>query len=340
MPTPSKLLLIYTGGTIGMRKHPETVALEPIDFNSIKTNFPALAASEFLFDMVSMTKVKDSSDICPEDWVAMAKTVQDYYEDYKGFVFLHGTDTMAFSASALSFMLNNLSKSVLFTGSQLPLGVPRTDALENVLTAMEIASAYENGKAKVPEVAIYFEYKLYRGNRSSKVDAERFKAYASSNYPPLLEAGVNLNYHKDLIRKDKGLGFSINPRLDTALMSLKIFPGIDIKHYAMAIKNPELHGLVIETYGAGNLGQKPELIQLLKQAVEAGKIVLNVSQCQGGAVAHGKYGASSALAQIGVLSGGALTFEAAITKLMCVLALEVSLDEKKRLMQTSLRGEM
>lgn len=335
-----KILLIYTGGTIGMRKHPETGELVPIDFNSIQDNFPGLQNTNILFDMVSMIEVKDSSDISPDDWIEMAKTVEDNYDKYKGFVFLHGSDTMAFSASALSFIFENLSKPVVFTGSQLPMGVPRTDALENLLTAMEVASAYEGGKPVVPEVSVYFEYKLYRGNRVTKVDAQRFNAYASYNYPVLAEAGVDIQFHHVNIRPtNTKKELFLNTGIEDAVVGIKIFPGINGAYYQSMILDPNIKGIVLESFGAGNIGEKTEIVDALKEAISRGVVVVNVSQCLGGSVSHGKYKASSILGKIGVIEGGEMTFESAISKLMVVLGMHVSTNQKVELLQANMRGE-
>ena len=335
-----KILLIYTGGTIGMRKHPETGELVPIDFNSIQDNFPGLQNTNILFDMVSMIEVKDSSDVSPEDWLAMARTVEDNYDKYKGFVFLHGSDTMAFSASALSFIFENLTKPVVFTGSQLPMGVPRTDALENLLTAMEIASAYENNKPIVPEVSVYFEYKLYRGNRVTKVDAQRFNAYASYNYPVLAEAGVDIQFQPaNILQANYSSSLKLNTKLERAVIGIKIFPGIQGEYYESLILDKSVKGIVLESFGAGNIGEKPELLKPLEEAIKRGVIVVNVSQCLGGSVSHGKYQASTALEKIGVIEGGEMTFESAIAKLMVVLGMHVSADQKVENLKKNLRGE-
>lgn len=335
-----KILLIYTGGTIGMRKHPETGELVPIDFNSIQDNFPGLQNTNILFDMVSMIEVKDSSDISPDDWIEMAKTVEDNYDKYKGFVFLHGSDTMAFSASALSFIFENLSKPVVFTGSQLPMGVPRTDALENLLTAMEIASAYKGGKPVVPEVSVYFEYKLYRGNRVTKVDAQRFNAYASYNYPVLAEAGVDIQYHLGNIRSlNTKKELFLNTSIEDAVVGIKIFPGINGTYYQSMILDPNVKGIVLESFGAGNIGEKTEIVEALKEAISRGVVVVNVSQCLGGSVSHGKYQASSVLEKIGVIEGGEMTFESAISKLMIVLGMQISTNQKVELLEANIRGE-
>lgn len=335
-----KILLIYTGGTIGMRKHPETGELVPIDFNSIQDNFPGLQNTNILFDMVSMIEVKDSSDVSPEDWLAMARTVEDNYDKYKGFVFLHGSDTMAFSASALSFIFENLTKPVVFTGSQLPMGVPRTDALENLLTAMEIASAYENDRPIVPEVSVYFEYKLYRGNRVTKVDAQRFNAYASYNYPVLAEAGVDIQFQStNILQANYNSKLKLNTNLQNAVIGIKIFPGIQGEYYKSLILDESVKGIVLESFGAGNIGEKPQLLKPLEEAIKRGVIVVNVSQCLGGSVSHGKYQASTALEKIGVIEGGEMTFESAIAKLMVVLGMHISADQKVENLKTNLRGE-
>jgi len=335
-----KILLIYTGGTIGMRKHPETGELVPIDFNSIQDNFPGLQNTNILFDMVSMIEVKDSSDISPGDWIEMAKTVEENYDKYKGFVFLHGSDTMAFSASALSFIFENLSKPVVFTGSQLPMGVPRTDALENLLTAMEIASEYKNGVPMVPEVSVYFEYKLYRGNRVTKVDAQRFNAYASYNYPVLAEAGVDIQYHPGNIHySNKFQRLILHTSIENSVVGIKIFPGMKGEFYQSMILDQSVKGIVLESFGAGNIGDKPEIIDALKIAIERGVVVINVSQCLGGSVSHGKYKASSVLGKIGVIEGGEMTFESAISKLMIVLGMHISMDQKVEKLKVSISGE-
>lgn len=335
-----KILLIYTGGTIGMRKHPDSGELVPIDFNSIQDNFPGLQNANILFDMVSMIEVKDSSDISPDDWIEMAKTVDDNYNKYKGFVFLHGSDTMAFSASALSFIFENLSKPVIFTGSQLPMGVPRTDALENLLTAMEIASAYHEGLPMVPEVGVYFEYKLYRGNRVTKVDAQRFNAYASYNYPVLAEAGVDIQFNKGSIKTcSSNEKLVLNTNIENAIVGIKLFPGIKGEYYQSMILDNSIKGIIIESFGAGNVGEKPEILEALQIAIQNGVVVINVSQCLGGSVSHGKYKASSALAKIGVIEGGEMTFESATTKLMIVLGMQISVDQKIVMLKENLRGE-
>ena len=337
---PERILLIYTGGTIGMRKHPETGELVPIDFNSIQDNFPGLHNTNILFDMVSMIEVKDSSDLTPDDWLEMAGTVLDNYDKYKGFVFLHGSDTMAFSASALSFIFEGLNKPVVFTGSQLPMGVPRTDALENLLTAMEIASAYEHGEPLVPEVSVYFEYKLYRGNRVTKVDAQRFNAYASYNYPVLAEAGVDIQYNRTNIQRfGNNKPLRLNTSIERAVIGIKIFPGLKGQYYKSIISDTSIRGIVLESFGAGNIGDKPEIIDELALAIKRGVIVVNVSQCLGGSVSHGKYKASSALGKIGVIEGGEMTFESAISKLMIVLGMHVSIDQKVEKLKVNLRGE-
>lgn len=340
---PSKILLIYTGGTIGMRKDVTTGELVPIDFNSIQDNFPGLQNTNIKFDMVSMIEVKDSSDLNPSDWIDMAKTVEENYNKYRGFVFLHGSDTMAFSASALSFLFNGLSKPVIFTGSQLPMGVARTDALENLLTAMEIASTYNSkNQPLIPEVGIYFEYKLYRGNRVTKVDAQRFNAYASYNYPVLAEAGVNIQYHLNNVIYPTSFSapLTINETIDNSVITLKIFPGIQGDFYVDQIENTKVKGIILESFGAGNIGVRPKITAALKAAIKRGVIVLNVTQCLGGSVSHGKYKASSILEKIGVIEGGEMTFESAITKMMIVLGLDISINQKVEKLKNNLRGEL
>ncbi len=341
MDTIGKLLLIYTGGTIGMVQDPETGGLIPFNFDTLLEHIPEIKRLSCSFDVHSFIDTIDSSDITPEDWIHIAEVVRDNYNDYTGFVILHGSDTMAYTASALSFLLGNLEKPVILTGSQLPAGVPRTDASENLITAMEIAMAtHKNGMAKVPEVAIYFEYKLYRGNRAVKTDAENFKAYDSGNYPCLAKAGVNILFNKEAILPINGKPLKVYTQLNSKISVLKMFPGISERNLLALLSDSEMEGLVIESFGAGNIGAKPWFYKLLAGKIKEGLLVVNVSQCLGGSVNHNLYKSAEGLLKIGVLSGYDLTSEAAITKLMFVLANETDPERRKAYMIQDLRGEM
>ncbi|MCT4664098.1 MAG: asparaginase [Flavobacteriales bacterium] len=340
MQEKQKVLLIYTGGTIGMRKNPETGSLMPVNFEGMQNSIPELGQLEISYDVISTKESKDSSDMTADDWVEMATVIHEHYSSYCGFVILHGSDTLAFTASALSFMFENLDKPIILTGSQLPMGVPRTDARENLITSLEIASSYENGLAMIPEVAVYFEYKLYRGNRVSKLDAERFDAFGSYNYPPLAEAGVNMMWKRDLIHHPLTFQtIKLNTALEKNIISIKLFPGIDAQFYQNLILDEKIKGIVIETFGAGNIGNKPEWTALLKKAINQGKVIVNISQCLGGSVEQGKYEASRELQKIGVISGGEMSYEATICKLMHVLAQPISHERKKEIILKNIRGE-
>lgn len=336
-----KLLIIYTGGTIGMVKDPETGGLIPFDFDLLVEHIPELKELPCAFDVHSFEETKDSSDISGEDWVEIVSIIEDNYNQYTGFVILHGTDTMAYTASALSFMLENLNKPVILTGSQLPSGVLRTDATENLITAMEIAEAVDSeGRALVPEVAIYFEYKLYRGNRTMKTDAENFKAYDSVNYPVLANAGINIHYNRSAISEWKDKKIKVYKKLNANIAVLKMYPGISERNLLALLSDSQLEGLLIESFGSGNIGTKPWFFNILGEKIKEGLMVVNVSQCIGGSVNHSLYKAAEGLLNIGVLSGYDMTSEAAIAKMMFVLANESDSEKRKEMMKTNLRGEL
>ena len=335
------ILIIYTGGTIGMVHDPESGSLIPLDFRHVSDHVPELRKFGYDLHSVSFNPVKDSSNIDPGIWINMAEIIADNYHDFDGFVVLHGTDTMAYSASALSFMLENLGKPVILTGSQLPIGLLRTDGKENLITAIEIAAAKENGLPVVPEVCIYFDNKLTRGNRTTKMSAEHFDAFSSPNYPPLAEVGLHLRYFNNLIRhpsKDQSL--ISHKTFDTNVAILKLFPGLN-KNLVQAIINiPGLRGLIIETYGSGNAPTFQWFIDCLKEFIERGGIILNVTQCHGGSVEMGLYETSRMLLEAGVVSGKDITSEASVTKLMYLLGRYALREDVVESLKKSLAGEI
>ncbi len=335
------ILLIYTGGTIGMATDPSTGALTPFDFSSVGERIPELQRFSFPIDTVQFKSPLDSSDIHPGFWIEIADIIEERYDQYNGFVVLHGTDTMAYSASALSFMLEHLSKPVIFTGALLPIGTLRTDGKENLITAVEIAAARERGKAVVPEVCIFFENKLYRGNRTTKVNAEHFNAFQSANYPYLASAGINLVFNKKFIRHPKKTEpLLVHRKFSDKITILKLFPGIN-KEYMDAIFNiKDLKAVILETYGSGNAPSENWFISRIKKAVEKGVIMLDVTQCNRGSVELGRYVTSRSLLEAGVVSGFDITTEAATTKLMILLAQDLLADEIKMLLNKSLKGEI
>jgi len=339
MKTPS-LLIIYTGGTIGMVKDPETGALQPYPFEDIYKLMPVLRNFDYTLQSVSFHPLIDSSNVTPSFWVKLATVIEENYDQYDGFVVLHGTDTMSYSASMLSFMLENLGKPVIFTGSQLPMGVIRSDGRDNFINAIEIAAAHTDNTPMVPEVAIYFENKLMRGNRTSKYNAENFNAFLSGNYPPLAEVGVHIRYNTAMILKPNTLKLKVCKELDNSVIILKLFPGIAEIVVKNALNITGLKGVILETYGAGNAPTDAWFIDALSQAIDRGIIIYNVTQCKGGAVDMGKYETSMKLSQIGVVGGYDITTESAIAKMMYLLGQGFSGKELKRLLQVSLRGEL
>jgi len=345
MQYKTKILIIYTGGTIGMVSHPETGALAPFDFDRISEQVPALKKFGYELTTISFDPVIDSSNVSPQIWIKIAKTILDNPE-YEGYVILHGTDTMAYSAAALSFMLEFLHKPVILTGSQLPIETLRTDGKENLITTIEIAAAKRNGKPIVPEVCIYFENKLYRGNRTTKHNAEYFNAFKSDNYPPLAEAGIHINFNYQAIyqpaNRSGRTGILYIPRLsfNTNVAILKFFPGMTQKAVEAIINIPDLQGLIIESFGAGNVTTENWFTECIIRASEKGIIMLNVTQCSAGSVEMGLYETSVGLVNAGVISGYDITIEAAITKMMFLLGQQLTKEEVIMNLKTPIAGEM
>jgi L-asparaginase len=335
------ILIIYTGGTIGMVQDPESGSLVPIDFHHISDHVTELMKFGYNLHSVSFDPVKDSSNIDPDVWIKIAEIIEANYQAFDGFVVLHGTDTMAYTASALSYMLENLGKPVILTGSQLPIGLLRTDGKENLITAIEISAAKENGLAAVPEVCIYFDNKLTRGNRTTKLSAEHFDAFNSPNYAPLAEVGLHLKYFNNLIRYPSvDQDFIVHKTFDNNVAILKLFPGINRKLIQAVINTEGLRGLIIETFGSGNAPTYQWFLDDLKQYIDNGGIILNVTQCHGGSVEMGLYETSRQMLAAGVISGKDITSEASVTKLMHLLGRYSSRDKVAESLNKSLAGEI
>ncbi|AOW21449.1 asparaginase [Urechidicola croceus] len=335
------ILLIYTGGTIGMARDYDTGVLKAFNFNDLLSHIPELKRLNCTIENTSFEVPIDSSNMNPKYWVQIVEMIERNYNQYDGFVVLHGSDTMSFTASAVSFMLEDLNKPIIFTGSQLPIGDFRTDAKENLITAIEIASSHESGVPIIKEVCLYFEYKLYRGNRTTKVNSEHFKAFSSPNLPPLAESGVHMKFNKALI-KDNGSKNKVKFRkqMDTNVVLLKLFPGISERIIKSIFEIDGLKGIIIETYGSGNAPTDDWFITLLKKALENGIKIIDVTQCVSGEVLFGHYETSAQLEKLGLINGKDITTESAIAKLMYLLGENVEDNEFKRLFEAPLRGEM
>lgn len=339
----NKVLLIYTGGTIGMGRNPRTGALEPLDFNNIVSNLPEMEYLSTGIDVHQFTAPIDSSDVCPRTWAQLVQIIASNYDRYDGFVILHGTDTMAYTASALSFMLENLTKPVILTGSQLPLGQLRTDGKENLVTSIELASAYgKDGRARVPEVCIYFSGKLLRGNRSTKQNADGFDAFDSFNYPHLCDAGINFTFNDHcILRPDFSRPLIPHYQMNPNIVVFSLFPGIQENVVRHMLSAPELQAIVMRSYGSGNAMRQPWLLRALQAASERGVCIVNISQCVAGSVEMSRYDTGYQLQQAGVISGRDGTVEAAVTKLMYLNAIHQGDAQAVRAaMETSIAGEI
>jgi L-asparaginase len=342
MTNKPRILIVYTGGTIGMVKDYQTKALRAFDFSRIIDKIPELEQLDCEIESVSFKVPIDSSNMNTAHYVDILEVIEENYSKFDGFVVLTGSDTMAYISSAISFMIENLQKPIIFTGSQLPIGDLRTDAKENLITSIEIAASRKNKIPIISEVCLYFEYKLYRANRTTKISAEQFEAFASKNYPALAESGVHLNFNEHLIaqpmRDAKEL--VIRKKLVTDVVILKLFPGITSEVIKAILSIRNLKGVVLETYGAGNAPNKPWFLDLIEEAIQSGIKIINVTQCSGGSVILGHYDTSLGLKSIGVIGGIDITTESAIAKLMYLLNEDLDAETFKLYFQKSLRGEI
>lgn len=336
-----RILIIYTGGTIGMIENPETKCLVPFDFTHLIDNVPKVKLLNYEIDNISFNPPIDSSDMNPRHWREIARTIEDSYRNYDGFVVLHGTDTMAYTASALSFMLENLAKPVIITGSQLPIGEVRTDGEENLITALQIAADTDhNGAPMVQEVAILFENYLWRGNRATKMSADNFNAFKSNNYPPLAKIGLGINYNEDtLYRRNERRPLRTHYAFDTSVMFIDLFPGMNPEVFTHQLATPGIRAIVLKTFGAGNAPTAQWFTSAVEDAVNRGIVVVNVTQCVNGGVTM-RYAAGNALMNAGAISGYDITAEAAITKLMHLLGLGLSAPEVAENFTQPICGEL
>jgi L-asparaginase len=335
------ILLIYTGGTIGMVKDYKTNALKAFDFDNLKKNIPELNLINCKIDTISFEEPLDSSNIHPNDWVKIATIIEDNYNSFDGFVVLHGSDTMSYTASAISFMFENLSKPIIFTGSQLPIGDLRTDAKENLITSIQIASSQIDGNPIISEVCLYFEYKLYRANRTTKINSEHFEAFTSPNYPALAESGVHLKFNHDLLLKSVSVDkLIVRKELNNNIVIFKIFPGITQNVVESILNSNGLKGVILETYGSGNAPTTEWFLKLLQSALSKGIHIVDVTQCIGGSVILGQYETSIKLQELGLINGFDITTESAVAKMMYLLGLKLSDEEFRELYMKSLRGEL
>ncbi len=337
-----KILLIYTGGTIGMIKNTQTGTLETFDFEHLSLHLPELAEFDCEIQAFQFNPPVDSSDMSPDLWSDIVRVIADFYDHVDGFVILHGTDTMAYTASALSFMLENIQKPVILTGSQLPIGILRTDGKENIINAIELAAKTDdNGVPVIQEVTVYFDQKLLRGNRTTKCSADNFSAFTSYNLEPLATTGINIKYNMPLLlRHQSGSNFIPHFNLDSSVIAITLFPGINphiIKH---VFASDDVKGIVLRTFGAGNAPRQQWLVDAISMATEQGKVIVNITQCQQGTVQMGLYATGDQLRKAGVVSGHDMTVECAVTKLMFLFAQHLSPQSIRQLMETPLAGEI